>query len=496
MRRTTTTRPILALLALAVALATLSAVEARPAPAAASYGSETGVGNAFNIDFSCDKDVKSCKRIEKAVKGAAQRIASEFKFRRTVSEVDGYAYPTQRFPVIHKDDGETYLYPTAVLKQLDFAAIDQGKVKWPAYDVVARFNAQRDWWFADDKAAMRPDQRDLEATALHELLHGLGFGDDTLMSWQLDARAPILLPFYDSTPPSVQPAPEQSESTDRPFNQQVFYRLTQPTIWSRFLVVNGTSVADFVKPIRAAFGAVVAAKKITPTVTSPDNGYSPRAAFDAITADATAYKTMSRLYVLGTRPGNLEFRAGAWPPGSPADKPLTLETGLRPFVRGSSVVHTAVAANATADFIMTYKPSGLSLDKTIAKVKAPKSGIGKATKDAMHAIGYTAAGAKEFKSVAKFAEIDPRALVQGAVKGKAVRDNTVSVAASTTGTAAPVLASTAESAAPTESSSALGLGAGGVAGGISAAALVAFVARRSRKAATEAEDPEYNTLNA
>ncbi|KAI9183619.1 hypothetical protein H9P43_004537 [Blastocladiella emersonii ATCC 22665] len=474
-RRPLTTSSASALLALVAVLAALAAVRtahAHPMQVSPSftgkplgggiapkYVNDVAVSNAFQIKFSCAADPTFCQRAEKAFQRAAQRIASEFKFRRTVnldlsmflpcgsatpaatcSEATtlGYAMPTQRFPVKHKDDGKTYLWPTALLKQTDFAAIDKGQVKWPTYDIQARFNAARNWWFSDDADAMRTDQRDLEAVALHEFLHGLGFGDDTLMSLQFSDKNPALMPYYDSTPPSVQPPPEITDSSPVVFNGQAFFRLTQPSIWNRFTFLNGSLVAKYIEPLQTALDNSIKAKTLASDpklssvagTSSSDPGYSPEAAFAVLANDPTARSAMTTLYALGIRAGSLEFRPNAWPPGSnAATQAMTLESGLNPYLEGSSFAHITIAANKTSEFIMVYKAVSTSLDVTIKSTQAPQSGIGKATKDVMLALGYTPAGASTFKSFASLAEIQAAALVPGSGSGSGDSGTAASAAA-------------------------------------------------------------------
>ncbi|EXX66724.1 uncharacterized protein OCT59_000501 [Rhizophagus irregularis] len=61
------------------------------------------------------------------------------------------------------------LYPTALLKQLN-TGIDFGD----AADIIMSINSVINFWFPSDGGDIQPDQYDVLATSLHEMMHGLG----------------------------------------------------------------------------------------------------------------------------------------------------------------------------------------------------------------------------------------------------------------------------------------------------------------------------------
>ncbi|ORZ34918.1 hypothetical protein BCR44DRAFT_62026 [Catenaria anguillulae PL171] len=408
------------------------------------------IQGAFNIKFSCSSDRTFCGKAEKAFQRAAARIASEFKIKNTINvdlsmflpcgtdqpaddcaEINtlGFALPTQRLRVRHKDDNQVYLYATSLLKQLDFPQVDRDQIKWPKYDILARFNALRNWWFSDDGTSMKADQRDLEQVATHELLHGLGYGDDTLMSFQVSTRERMLAPYYDSSPPSVQPPPESTDDSDPIFNGDKLYRFTEPSIWNRFTFLGDRPVSAYVQAINAAFDSAVKAGRLTPLPPGQsgrpnptdaqraqrdgDRAYSPDAVFAELRKDEAARSAMTTLYTLGTRTGALEFRPTVWPPQTRvvSTTKMVLESGLSPYVEGSSLAHVAQQANRTQEFLMVFRAVGLSFSNAIQQFQAPNSGIGKGTKDVLVAMGFTPAGNVEIKrSFTQNAEILPEGL--------------------------------------------------------------------------------------
>ncbi|KAI9187558.1 hypothetical protein H9P43_001947 [Blastocladiella emersonii ATCC 22665] len=442
------------LLTATAAVATLAVVhgaplrtEADPAAAVARMQHATNVDNSFSLNFACTApgtNTGFCGRAEAALTRAARRIASEFKFRRTIrvsarmflpcntttpaadcpqKGVLGSAWVAQRVPVRHRDDGVTYMYPTAVLKQLDFPEADKGQVVWPDADVYAEFNTLRNWWFTDDPDPIKSDQRDLERTMTHELLHGLGFGDDSAMSFPVPApaqsggstaaQAPLMLmPYWESTPPSVQPPPADAAGTQTWNNPNVWYRMARPTLWTRFMLVSGTPAPWIVGNLTAIAEAAVKDRRVTPTSGSgADAVYSPQSMVAAIAGHRTGGALLTALGDAGTKAGSVIYDPTLWPPGAPSNLPkLTIESGLRPFLPGSSIGHVTQAANTTADFLMVYQVTSQSLPGSIAATRAPASGIGPATKAAMVALGYTPRESNDWVSRASVAAIVPEAL--------------------------------------------------------------------------------------
>ncbi|KAJ3366804.1 hypothetical protein GGF32_003448 [Allomyces javanicus] len=425
-------------------------------PRAMRYLKDMTIGSAFQISFSCDStDQAFCTKAEGAVQRAAQRIASEFKFRRIVTAslsmflpcgtttpdiktcpdyaTLGFALSTARIPVIHKDDGLTYLYPSPLLKQLDLPGVAEGQVPWPQYDILSQFNALKPWWFASDSKEMPKEQRDLEMVVTHELLHGLGFGDDLAMSVLLTSTKSgnMLFPYYDSYAPNLVLPPLRTADT-MPHNGGVFYQFTAPSVWNRFTFLDNRPLLEYYKVFNDSFNGLVKSNspilQKAPANDTKSVGYTIDSVFAALQKDEKVLTLMSAMYTLGTTANKLEFRIDAWPPGSILNGKIVLETGFNPLMDGSSIVHTAMSANATVEFLMIADQAQRSFPGAIAATKAPSSGIGPLTKQVMLAMGYTAADAKDFTSRKDVAMVDPRvlSLSQGTTKtvssSAAVRD--------------------------------------------------------------------------
>ncbi|KNE61276.1 hypothetical protein AMAG_07018 [Allomyces macrogynus ATCC 38327] len=417
----------------------------RSDPRAMRYLKDMTIGSAFQISFACDStDQAFCAKAEGAVQRAAQRIASEFKFRRIVTAslsmflpcgtttpdiktcpdyaTLGFALSTSRIPVIHKDDGLTYLYPSPLLKQLDLPGVAEGQVPWPQYDILSQFNALKPWWFASDSKEMPKEQRDLEMVVTHELFHGLGFGDDLAMSVLLTSKAgDMLFPYYDSYAPDLVLPPLRTADT-MPHNGEVFYQFTAPSVWNRFTFLDNRPLLEYSKVFNDSFNGLVKSNSpiLKPAQTNGTKsvGYTIDSVFAALEKDEKVLTLMKAMHTLGTTANKLEFRIDAWPPGSSLNVKIVLETGFDPLMDGSSIVHTAMAANTTVEFLMVADQAQRSFPGAIAATKAPSSGIGPLTKQVMLAMGYTAADAKDFTSRKDVAMVDPRvlSLSQGTAK--------------------------------------------------------------------------------
>ncbi|KAI9221982.1 hypothetical protein BC828DRAFT_49170 [Blastocladiella britannica] len=226
-------------------------------------------GDAFVVDFECvrppNSDPTYCARVQRAISRSCARVASEIKFKVPVrvaavlflpcdsprpsascpeSHVLGSGAALQSWPVRHLDDKQVYMYPSALVKQLDLhpAQDTEGQtVRWPEFDVLVRFNSLVEFWFGDsdnngEKRDLAASERDFEYAFTHELLHGLGFGEDLLMRQVPDPRGALLAPSWESTPPSVVPAPMEFSVPWSIYSAETaFFRFARPSIWNRYL---------------------------------------------------------------------------------------------------------------------------------------------------------------------------------------------------------------------------------------------------------------------
>jgi hypothetical protein len=388
---------------------------------------------AFTIRFRCAVGADFCKKAEKVFSRVAERILSEFRILRTIvvdismflpcnqknpdpatcpeAKILGLAAPLQRLPVRHRDDNQIYLYPTALLKQCDIDGVDQ--VKWPEIDIYSRFNAAKNWYFSEDGPMSSETQRDLELVATHEFLHGLGYGDDFLMSRRPDKNISQIVPHSNSYPGEVMP-PIISGMLPA-FNSPAFVQFSGPSIWNRFTYLNGKPLVDTFHVFRDAFNQLKLSNQLTPYVGDPRNGIPPLAGqfatesvISGLRSDPAARALMEQLYKDATTAFTLEFRSQAWPPNSPFRATHVLETSLSPFSEGSTASHITIMANTTSDFIMVYQAGAKTFSSLISNTKSSTSGIGSGTREVLMALGYPPATG-EMSSRRNLASVEPAA---------------------------------------------------------------------------------------
>jgi hypothetical protein len=392
---------------------------------------------AFSLRFRCSSAPEFCKKAERAFSRAAERILSEFRIRRTIvvdlamfqpcnqknpdpatcpeAKILGFAAPLQRVPVRHRDDNQIYLYPTSLLKQTDIEGVEH--ITWPEIDITSKFNAAYRWYFAEDGVPINDTQRDLELVATHEFLHGLGYGDDFLMTYRPDKNATQLIPHTNTFPGLIMP-PSSDMMALPPFNGPAITQFSGPTIWNRFTYLSGKYLVEHYYTLRDAFNRLKLAGTFTPFQGDPRTGLAPLPGQFSIASvvyglrnDTVARPLMEQLYKEGTTANTLEFRCGSWPPESPIRSIQTLETSINPFSDGSTASHVAIAANSTSDFIMVFSTGARSFSTLIANNKAPASGIGAPTKDILLALGYPSATG-DGASRRHMASVDPSARTQ------------------------------------------------------------------------------------
>jgi hypothetical protein len=367
--------------------------------------------SAFNFRFSCEAGTDFCKKAERVFSRVGDRVASEFRIRRAINvdlgmflpcgqattdpqcpetKILGFASPKQRIPVRHRDDNQIYLYPTGLLKQTDVEGVDQ--MVWPEVDITAKFNIMKSWYFADDGVAIVETQRDLELTALHEILHGLGYGDDYLTSNQPDKRTTQLVPYYWAYPSTTNP-PSNGNIPTNPTNGVAFAQFANPSIWNRFTYSNGRSLLDHLNVFQDIFNRFKSSNSLTPFTSTAGSSinavagqFTLESVLAALRSDATAKSLMDQLYKDAITPGTLEFRTNVWPANSPLRTTQVLDTSA-PFSEGSTASHIAMAYNTTGDFLTVRSAGGKSLSMLIEMTNAPASGIGPNVKDAMMAMG-------------------------------------------------------------------------------------------------------------
>ncbi|ORZ38957.1 hypothetical protein BCR44DRAFT_24684 [Catenaria anguillulae PL171] len=417
--------------------AALSFVNSTPGLAAVVNAIDS---NPFSLIFKCDHIPSKpdfCFRAESSARLALARIATEFKFRP--SSPSGCAYPARLYRVRHKDDGQVFQYPVALLKQLDLAGLDDWK--WPDVDIEAECNALENWWFPGDPAVS--NSNDFEAVILHETLHGLGWGTVSSI-----ARFPDSVPAVSAaSPPTVLPWHESSatlNATVARTNRYMFHRFSDPDIFERFITISSSqqphplaaghgeasSILTYARALNAAIDRLAKEGKLSPLFNNTDVSkwvFKLPDVETALLADAAARSIIAHFTRLATTESTLQFTPSAWAPGAsnvPAQSsaPFTLETSFNPFKPASSLNHIQTPdmlridnnpnwrtndsiAGLTPNFIMLPISITASLEDRIKASGAPKSGIGPGIKAALLAMGYTDASADGFVSRQGVAEL-------------------------------------------------------------------------------------------
>ncbi|ORZ38955.1 hypothetical protein BCR44DRAFT_60978 [Catenaria anguillulae PL171] len=219
----------------------------------------------FVVDFACDSSAKPefCDNAIKAIRSACWRIQSQLKFKHPVKaimamhkpcgsaalnstcpEMHGFiaqATSTHFLPIMHKD-GQVYDYPSVLVRQLDIVS-DDTSFAWPKYDLMIAFNEAYQYYF--DEVPPSPKHSYFETVALHELIHGLGFGCGSLVS-PLDADGntsvlPLVVPDHEYMPLGSMPR-TIAVPFDMTYDNSTlrYYEFVRLTIFERFLVLAST----------------------------------------------------------------------------------------------------------------------------------------------------------------------------------------------------------------------------------------------------------------
>lgn len=373
-----------------------------------------GQNSAFNIQFVCESASTNsganasgpstgssfCQKAERTFQNAAERITRVLKIDSTINvylkmflpcgktfldascsqnSLLGWALPAQRIPIQFKSNSEIYLYPTALLKQTD---MDLSKLSLYKYDIVAQFNAQKEWWFREDGTQLAENQRDLEMVALHELIHGLGFGDDTIMTNHFLRDNKHLFPYFESqvspggplfNVDQVQPQTQGQQQVQDEIKQngKDFYQWSYPSIWNRFTVYRepaSPSSTDF-KPLTELHHQYISAieKEIYPSLAlssasalSPPPPYTSLSTskqpipsselFSFIMRSPKLESLSSKMYQISTTNLSVYFSLAPSTSSSVNDENLIpLETSIQPYNDGSSLVHISMTRYSTTD---------------------------------------------------------------------------------------------------------------------------------------------------
>jgi hypothetical protein len=391
----------------------------------------TGSPPAISLRIRCEFNANFCQKAQRAIRRAAERICSEIRFmRKTVIEVTlflpcgqvspnpatcpdaeqaGYATPAQHIPVRHRDDNQVYLYPTSLLKQTNIEGVEH--ISWAEYDIVAKFNAVLPWYFPENGEAMRPPQRDFELVVTRELLRGFGYGNDLIMTYQPDRKLNQLIPHFNTYPGEIMPL---ASPIVQPRNGLAFVKFSGPSIWNRFTFFNGKPILNRYATFTKILQGLKKSHQITKFQGNEASMMLPLpgqcdsdSVVNALRNDALAKLSMEQMFKEMTTEKSLEFRADAWPPKTPIRSKQILDTAP-PFAPSKTGSYLTKSELNTPEFLMSVQADSKTFSELIANSKAPKSGIGPATKNALLAMGFSSAegnvnSRKEFAMVESLA---------------------------------------------------------------------------------------------
>jgi hypothetical protein len=416
-----------------------SPLEPRVGGNGATYNFQSNVqSSAFDIRFQCNSTAEFCGKVERVLSKVGERIASEFLIKQTIvvdlamfspcgsmvpipncpeNNILGFASPTTHVPVLLRPDKQIYLFPSALLKQLDVEGVDKmrfptrdeeyGDMMWPTVDIFSRFNAAKNWYFAEDNQPIHHTQRNLELVVMHELMHGLGFGDDNLITYQPDIKAKELMPHTNVVPDEL----AKTNQVYQMHNGPVFSRFAGPTIWNRCTYLKGEPLVNTFYKFEEALERFKKAGQLVPYTGSNTTGIpalpgliESKSVIQALKNDATTKKLMEYLYTAATTNGTLVLDPGCWIPNFANTPNVTLETGI-PFASGSTASHVLKAYNTTKDFLMVRSFTNVTLEGLIKSTGAPSSGIGPLLSSIMTGLGLPPARgpASSLKNIAVIA---------------------------------------------------------------------------------------------
>jgi hypothetical protein len=287
----------------------------------------------IEIDLLCTNTEKKCKMAMETFITASDYLTNIIKFVNPIKikakyvsfcltanycdrnmEILGKAEPI-RYHKMRGDDGKVRLYPQALAKQLNSAAI---KSQFdPSGDILAEFNSDASFYFQSQGGKISRTQSDFLLAISHELLHGLGFitaYNDYLSQTSVQALFPYP-EIYTET---------KAETTKIRINSFL------ESIFDRYVVLTNS-------------------KKTLSSITNKLNGYGRNnkgklfenendAAMDFI--KSSQYIVAKNLVRTAQTEGSMEFVFNTT--SSVPYKSLILETSIRPYAPASSVSHVAM----------------------------------------------------------------------------------------------------------------------------------------------------------
>ncbi|KAJ1499273.1 hypothetical protein HMI56_004484, partial [Coelomomyces lativittatus] len=327
---------------------------------------QQGIQYMFNFDLDCN-GVSYCEKAKTSIRSALNRISSVLALSKPISAsitfedicsdtkapclAIGYTRSTclsvnitsTEFSTISKDNVNLGLHPGAVYR-VPLSLVRQSDIPYERIyilpDMNVFLNAKTKWWFKEDNVPLKDGEIDLEFTVLHEVVHGLGFGDSSFA--YSEKLKETLLPIYGNT------------------TAQGNYKFSYPSLWDSFLKVQfsvaGQSKSQpWLKNYEMYNDAVRGkVKKI-----STEDEFRK-----LIKHNSKVMKDAKWRYELATTPNTIVFvpiqHAAGLPKDFPSlESPIYIHTKYKRFEGGSSLVHLASSDDRNfGDFLMLdYAPS-------------------------------------------------------------------------------------------------------------------------------------------
>ncbi|ORX81009.1 hypothetical protein BCR32DRAFT_293512 [Anaeromyces robustus] len=178
--------------------------------------------NLFNFHLFCIESTKeNCEKIhdnlndigislskqiiiEEPINILVKSISFCNKLGKDCGSIKNFATstPTAFYSIIDTTNDTPYLYPQALVKQLDL----NGSIEFLKYDMIITINSDINYWFWSDKNEIGSEQIDFQHTVTHKMLHGLGIISGLSQSFKKDQSSifnvishhkdhPYLLPY-------------------------------------------------------------------------------------------------------------------------------------------------------------------------------------------------------------------------------------------------------------------------------------------------------------
>ncbi|KAI8975664.1 hypothetical protein BDF20DRAFT_622875 [Mycotypha africana] len=318
----------------------------------------------MNITFHCYLAAEDiCRKAEKAFQKAGEIISSVVLFQEPVNvnatlvsfcEMGGEcgegklmtlggSSPARAMPLLNTD-GLLRLHPQALVKQF---GIDEHPAFAP-YDIQSVFNADAPFWFEEDGLPIAANQADFLFVILHEFMHGLGFYSGWNEYISVQALTPDPSPFLAN----------QFMTMLNPTTSAIHPSQFLESAMDRLMIVSGN------KTVTASSSEQRQQHKHISDLTRNLNKIQARTVKELV--NSREFKEAAKqMGLYATTAGSLQLDL----PTSKEKKPLTLETGLKPFQPGSSISHVDYSQYTNSpDFLMRFmQDRGLTLTEALKR---------------------------------------------------------------------------------------------------------------------------------